>query len=647
MKKRFLSIFLALVIIFSFFGAKTYAKEPNTVAILYTNDVHCAVDADEATGSIGYAGLAAYKKEMIAQYGADKVVLVDAGDAIQGAPIGTLSKGEYLVDIMNHLGYSFSTYGNHEFDYGMAQLKALTSKAKYTYLSCNFMDLKQNKPVLDSYKVVTYGDIKIGYIGITTPESYTKSTPTFFQDDSGNYIYGFCEGNNGQDLYDAVQDTIDAAKADGADYIVALAHLGIDEQSKPWTSREVAANTRGIDVIIDGHSHSTVEKEVVSDLDKENVIITQTGTKLGSIGKLLISNDGTITTSLVKGYTNKDADTDAYIKNIESQYNTLLKKVVAHTDYNLTTLNPITKKRAVRSSETNLGDLCADAYRWSLNADIAFVNGGGVRADIPAGDITYEKILNVHPFGNMACMVEATGQEILDALEMASRSAPGESGGFLQVSGLKYTVDTTKPSTVIVDSKGAFVEVSGDRRVKNVMVLDKKTGTYIPIDTKATYTLASHNYMLKSGGDGINMFMDNKLLADEVLIDNQVLIKYIVDGLGGNVGKEYANPYGQARTTILCQHKYTETTVAATCTTPGSITKVCSLCGHAEVTEIPATGHTFKDGACTVCKEADPNFKAPPTGDDTNLVPYVSLAALAIIAAAAIVILKKKKSPTQ
>lgn len=654
MKKRILSIFLAFVVVFSFFGIRSYAAESPTVAIVYTNDVHCAVDSqtDSKTGeivSMGYAALAAYKNEMVSRYGKDNVVLVDAGDAIQGDAIGTLSKGEYLVDIMNQVGYDFATYGNHEFDYGMNQLKALTSKAKYTYLSCNFMDLKDNKPVLDSYKVVEYGDMKIGFIGITTPESFTKSTPTYFQDGKGNYIYGFCEGNNGQDLYDRVQETINAAISDGADYIVAIAHLGVDEQSNFWTSRLVAQNTTGINVIIDGHSHSTIENEVVKDKSNKNdVIITQTGTKLASIGTLLISSDGTITTSLVKGYTNKDDATDANIKNIQSQFNDLLNKVVAHTNYDLIVNNPITGNRAIRNSETNLGNLCADAYRWALDSDIAFVNGGGIRANIPAGDITYGQIINVHPFGNMACMVEATGDEILDALEMAARTAPGENGGFLHVSGLKYTIDTTKPSTVMVDDKGQFLRVDGEYRVKDVMVLDKNTGTYVPIDPSAKYTLASHNYMLKSGGDGINMFMDNKLLADEVLIDNQVLIKYITEGLGGNVGEEYSHPYGNGTITVLCEHQLKEGTKEATCTEPGYVYKVCALCGgQAEIVKtIPAKGHTFKDGVCTVCNAADPDFKSPPTGDNTNNILYISLAALAI-AAAAIVILRKKKSSAQ
>ena len=210
----------------------------------------------------------------------------------------------------------------------------------------------------------------------------------------------------------------------------------------------------------------------------------------------------------------------------------------------------------VRNQETNLGDLCADAYRTLLGADIAFVNGGGIRVDMPKGDISYGDIISVHPFGNMACLIEATGQQILDALELGSSAAgvgegAGESGGFLQVSGLTYEVDTTIPSAVVKDDKGLFVKVDGEYRVKNVKVGNE------PLDLTKTYTLASHNYMLKSGGDGYTMFLENKILKDEVMVDNEVLIHYIVESLGGNVkaGSIYANPYGEGRIRVItvCQ----------------------------------------------------------------------------------------------
>ncbi|MDD7652166.1 MAG: 5'-nucleotidase C-terminal domain-containing protein [Candidatus Faecousia sp.] len=546
---RILSVLLALVMVLTVLPTMVFAEgeKSDDVVVLYTNDVHCGVDNGTPAGTMGYANVAAYKKAMEATY--NYVTLMDAGDAIQGEAIGTLSNGSYLIDIMNQVGYDYATFGNHEFDYGMPVALSLLEKSNATYLSCNFTDLKTGKTVAEPYAIETYGDLKVAYIGISTPETFTKSTPTYFQDAEGNYIYGFCEGNNGKDLYDAVQASIDAAAKEGADVIVALGHCGIDEQSAPWRSTDIIANTTGLDAFIDGHSHSTIAGEAVKDQAGKDVILTSTGTKLNNLGKMVITPEGEITTELVSGYNEVDTETDAFIKNIEAQYQDKLNEVVAKTDVTLTISNPETGKRAVRSAETNLGDLCADAYRTVLGADIAFVNGGGVRVDIPAGDITYGQIIAVHPFGNMACVVEATGQEIVDALEHASRSTPGENGGFLQVSGLKYTIDLNVASSVKTDDKSMFVSVEGLRRVKNVQVLNDN-GEYEPIDLDATYTLASHNYMLKSGGDGINMFMDNKILQDEVMIDNQVLITFIRDHLDGVVGEEYSNPYGEGRINV-------------------------------------------------------------------------------------------------
>jgi 2',3'-cyclic-nucleotide 2'-phosphodiesterase (5'-nucleotidase family) len=261
--------------------------------------------------------------------------------------------------------------------------------------------------------------------------------------------------------------------------------------------------------------------------------------------------DGSITTNLIKGYSKQDAATSGVIADIEKSFADDLAAKVGKTDVALTVNDPATSKRMVRSRETNLGDLCADAYRYVLGngksgkesgpADIAFVNGGGIRADINAGDITYGEVIAVHPFNNVGCVVEATGQEILDALEMAARVAPQENGGFLQVSGLTYTIDTSVSSTVVVDDKKNYVKVAGAYRVKDVMVGGEA------LDLNKTYTLASHNYMLLNGGDGINMFRDNEVVVQPVLLDNQVLISYIQKYLNGVVGDKYSNPYGQGR----------------------------------------------------------------------------------------------------
>ncbi len=548
--KRLLSLVMSLVFVFALCGPVQLAAAAGTdtvtdalstdIVILYTNDVHCAVDE-----SIGYAGVAAYKAEMLKTN--KYVTLVDNGDAIQGGILGTLSNGSYIIDIMNKVGYDIAVPGNHEFDYGMSRFLSLAKKLKADYISSNFINLKTGKPVFEGYKMVSYGDVKVAYVGISTPESISKSTPTYFQDSKGNYIYGFCADNNGKDLYDAVQKSIDAAKAAGAMYVVAIGHCGTDLQSAPWRSTDIIANVSGLTAFIDGHSHSVIPQQNVKGKDGKMVPLTSSGTKLSAIGKVVLKADGTVTSELIKEYAGKDDAVAAYVNRIKAKNDALLKKVVAKSNVLLTT-NDANGKRAVRNQETNLGDLSADAYRIIGKADIAFVNGGGLRADIKAGSITYGDIINVFPFNNALCVVEATGQEILDALEMAARVCPEENGGFLHVSGLKYTIDTTVRSTVVVDSNKMFVQVAGNRRVKDVQVLTK-AGTYEAIDAAKTYTLASHNYMLKSGGDGINMFMDNKLIKDSVMLDNQLLITYITKNLKGSIPSSYAK--SQGRITIV------------------------------------------------------------------------------------------------
>ena len=544
MLKKLLAVLLVVSMLMTGLAFAETAEtevEHQPVVILYTNDVHCGIE-----GAIGYAGLVAYEKayEKLGY----EVILVDNGDAIQGGPIGTLSKGEYIIDIMNAVGYDIATIGNHEFDYGMDQFMALREKAEFPYISANFCDLEGN-PILDPYVIMELGGWKVAFVGASTPETFTKSTPTFFQDAEGNYIYSFCQGDDGAELYAAVQAAVDAARAEGAEIVVVMSHLGTDGSSVPYTSSDLIVNTTGIDVVLDGHSHSEWAMELVQNAAGEDVILSSTGTKLNNVGSLVIEagEDQTpvLTTALHSESLFQDEEAEAFIATVKAQYEETLNQVVATTAVELTTKDPATGERAVRTAETNLGDLCADAYRVVLGADIAFVNGGGVRADIPAGDITYGQILSVHPFGNMACVVEATGQQILDALEMSSRDVPNECGGFLQVSGLTYEINVGIESSVVVDDKGSFVEVAGERRVQNVLVNGE------PIDPEATYTLASHNYMLKSGGDGLNMFQGDTLLQDEVLIDNQVLINYIVDTLGGVVGEEYSDPYGQGRITIV------------------------------------------------------------------------------------------------
>ena len=571
------------------------------IVIIYTNDVHAGVD-----DNIGYGGLALYKKQMEAK--TPYVTLVDAGDAIQGAPIGTLSDGSYLVDIMNEVGYDIAVPGNHEFDYGMPRFLELAGKLKCGYTSCNFTDLKTGKNVFAPYKMEDYGNTKIAFVGVSTPESFTKSTPKYFQDKNGKFIYGFCEDDTGAELYAKVQASIDDAKNAGADHVILVGHLGEKGITDIWTSDQVVAHTTGIDAVIDGHSHEAIEGNKVKNLDGKDVTITQTGTKLENIGRMVIHSDGTLSTELVplvsgdassytyttvKGdslrkiaedqlgssdrwqeiyqlnsgiikdpktiysnmrlimpmsiYTTKkgkavDTATQMFIQNIEGKYEAEIKKVIGSSAADLTTTDQTTGKRAVRNSETNLGDFCADAFKNETGADIGLMNGGGIRANIGKGDITYEDVLSVFPYGNMTCVIEATGQQIKDALEMASRDYPGECGGFLQVSGLTYTIDTSVPSSVVTDVKGTFVKTAGKYRVCDIMVGG------VPLDLTKTYTVASHNYMLRDSGDGMSMFEGCTVVKDDIEVDADTLMNYIESI--GNVGNDYSNPKGQGRIII-------------------------------------------------------------------------------------------------
>ncbi len=562
MNKKVFACLLAVVMLLGMIvvpaAAKAEGEEPaKEIVVLYTNDVHCGV-----TDGMGYVGVARVKAALEAA--GKEVILVDNGDAVQGDVIGTLSKGEAIVELMNDVGYDVATIGNHEFDYGMDQFKKNVSLAKFQYVCCNFLDDK-GAAVLKPYTIIEKAGKKIAFVGIDTPEAFTKSTPKYFQDAEGNYIYSFCEGNNGQDLFDKVQATVDAARAEGADYVIALAHLGIDYQSEPWTASKVIENTTGIDVMLDGHSHTDFKRDIgqdsilVKNKDGNEVIHTSTGTKLANVGILTIAGDKIsaklLDASAMKfmdeaGLLPEDNGMGEVVKAALAKNEELVNTVVAHTDVDLVIKDPVSGERIVRSQETNLGDLCADAYRAMGETDIAFVNGGGVRDTIPAGDVTYGQIIKVHPFGNALCTVEATGQEILDALEFSVCNLPGESGGFLHVSGLKFTVDMNVNSTVVKTEKKEFVEVAGERRIKDVEVL-QEDGTYAPIDPNKTYTLASHNYMLRDEGDGYTMFSDNNFLSEDVMLDNQVLINYIVEKLGGSVGSDYVDPYGQGRITII------------------------------------------------------------------------------------------------
>ncbi len=546
--KKLLGLLLALAMLLGCFSAVAEDAAPaltKDLVILFTSDVHCGIDQ-----GFGYAGLYAVKKQMEKSY---NVLLVDDGDSIQGEPVGTMTKGEAIINLMNAVGYDVAIPGNHEFDYGMDNFLSLTKQANFPYVSSNFT--YKDELVFPAYVIKEVEGLKVAFVGITTPESITKSTPKYFQDENGNYVYGFMEDGNGEKLYAGVQSAVDAARAEGADYVIAIAHLGNEATSSPYTYADVLGNTTGIDAMVDGHSHDT-DQLVMKNKNGEDVIRAACGTKLEGIGYVTISaKDGSLSYGLYTWHNSVAAPKLLGIENEASEavsaatdeLNKKLATVVAKTAVDLTITDPTAKDengtaiRIIRNAETNLGDLCADAYKDQSGADIAFVNGGGIRVSIAAGDITLNDILKVHPFGNEMCVIEVTGQQVLDALEFGARNTPGECGGFLQVAGLTYEIHTYIESSCTTDDKGMFTGVTGEYRVKNVKVAGED------LDLTKTYTLASHNYMLLDSGDGMSMFAGSKVLQKSVKLDNQVLMDYIVDTLGGVVGEAYADPYGQGR----------------------------------------------------------------------------------------------------
>ena len=509
-----------------FFGDKA------DVTILYTNDVHTYIDNKSPKPT--YAAIAALKKS-IEDTGRD-VLLVDAGDHIQGTAYGSMDDGATIIELMNEAGYDLATPGNHEFDYGMARAKAVLREADFPYVSCNWVDLRTGFNVLPSVKFFFVGGRKIAFVGVTTPETFTKSTPAYFMNDAQTkYIYDILGGEDGQKLYDAVQKAIDKAEFWGADTIIGLGHLGVDPSSSPWTSEEVIAHTHGFTAFIDGHSHTMMANKQVTDASGKAVTLTQTGSYFKNIGKMTVGADGTITTELIDTYEGLDAAVAATASNWISAVDDMLGEEIAVGDTKFYINDPATGKRRIRSGETNLGDFVADGiYTYfneieELHCDVAIMNGGGIRTDVEAGPWSFKTCKTVSPFGNVACLMSVTGQQIQDALEFGARFAGAEgkeNGGFLQVAGARYTIHPMIPNTVQTNDKNVWTGSAATPRVSNVEIYDKTTGTYQPLDPNATYALAGMNYTLRNLGDGFAMFDGATLIKDYVSEDYLVMSSY-------------------------------------------------------------------------------------------------------------------------
>lgn len=524
--KRIITFSLVLCMALSVFTGVVYATDTDTVVILYENDVHCAVE--------GYSKLAAMKNELSETY--TNVGVVSVGDFVQGGTLGAVSKGEYIVNLMNKVGYDAIALGNHEFDYQLPRLNELNAMSNTKFISCNFQKIGEDKSYFEPYTIVSYGNVDVAYIAITTPETINSSSPAQFKNDKGELIYTFNESK----LYDIVQTNINAAETAGADYVIALSHIGYDESGNLADITDVIENTDGFDVVLDAHSHSVIEEKVIKDKSGDDVLLTSTGTKFEYIGKLTIKN-GAFDTELVEveSYTKTDPVVDAYITEINENYAQLGNRKIGESKVEFITHDK-DGNRLVRSAETNLGNFCSDALRVMTGADMSFVNGGGLRAPMESGDITFNDIFSVFPFNNQIVTAEISGQILIDFLEMAVMNYPEEDGSFPHMSGVTFSVNKSIPTSVKVDANGFFEKVDGAYRVYNVKVLDKTSGEYKALDPNGKYVIAGFNYFLLDFGGGMTMFKDAKILDAEGTLDVELLENYIVEHLGGVIGEEYA-----------------------------------------------------------------------------------------------------------
>ena len=631
--KKFVSLFLSLVMAFTLVVPTAWADEPKEMTgktvILHSNDVHGAIER--------YAYMAALRDEYKGK-GAE-VILADAGDYSQGTAYVSITKGENAFDMMNAVGYDVATIGNHEFDYGWEQLKANADKATFKIVCADV--LEGGATIFEPYTIIEKGGVKIGFFGMQTPEAQTKANPALIQ--GLTFLAG-------KDLYDCAQAQVDALETAGADVIICLSHLGVDASSEPNTSYDMLDNTNGIDMVIDGHSHTVMKATAETP-------IQSTGTAFANIGVIVIDN---ATKKIVDNFLYEvpgtlTADTAVAAKahEIMEHVNMEYGAVFAKSEVEL---NGAKAPNGNRDGETNLGDLITDAMLWSIqkNPDsvtvpmenvLAITNGGGIRAPIHKGDVTKKDVNTVLPFGNTVAVVYVTGAELLEALEASTYCTPEAVGGFPQVSGIEFIVDTSAAYDAN-DTTYPGSTYYGPKSINRVTIIGVNGEEF---DPEATYAVITNNF-LAAGGDTYYAFANASAQFDTGLPLDEVLMDYITEELGGVIGEEYAQPQGRI---VVCDHAdaIESVTVEANCVEAGFTAEYCTNCGLIlSFEEISALGHTFKDGKCTVCGEADPGYKpagevtekgdSPATGDTFSVV-YVGLAVSALMGTA--VMIGKKK----
>lgn len=536
MMKRLIVLLLSLTMLFTLFacsgqgGIPVIEKTVNTAegeyygktVILHSNDVHGAID--------GYGYIAKMKKDIEAAGGT--VILADAGDFSNGSTYVSISKGESAVTLMDAAGYDIVALGNHELDFGFDNVKTNLSKGTFKTVCSNVF--KDGKPVFDADVIVKVGDLKIGFFALLTPETQTKVNPAQIQG------IKFTEK---EDLYKAASDEVEKLKPE-CDIIICLAHLGVDQESAGNRSTDVCTKVQGIDFIIDGHSHTVMES------GENGEKIQSTGTEFLNVGMIVIDNASR------KIESNHLISTDSMVHDetvlalannikatVDEQYS--VKFATSAVDLDAT-------KEYVRSQETNLGDLICDALVWSVtnsvelkvNADhvVAVTNGGGIRANITAGDVTRNDIKAVLPFGNTIALNYIKGTELLEALEASVNCTPEPIGGFPQIAGMKIQIDCTKE----FDKGEEYPDSTycAPKSIRRVSILEVNGKPFSPDDTYAVIT----NNFCAAGGDTYYAFKrayDEGNGFDTSIVMDEGLVNFILYSLGGEIGKEYEHPQGR------------------------------------------------------------------------------------------------------
>lgn len=526
---RILSAILSLALVFGLYSVPVAGAEGQAVAaveqslagklvIIHTNDTHGGDLAVEGK-SLGTAGVAQLEK--VYKAAGAEVLLISAGDAIQGDPLVNLNSGKNAIKFMNFAGYDLMVPGNHEFDFGYKNLKKLDMLADFPIISANIKDKTTGEAVFKENMIFDTVVGKVGFFGLTTPETLTKANPDNVA--SLNFLAG-------KELYAEAQQQVDELKAAGAEYIICVAHLGIDSSSKPNRSTDVMSNVKGIDVIIDGHSHS-----VLDGIEGSKTIVESAGTKLNYAGVITI-DDSSITANLVSAADYKAVDpvVNAAVKAMTTKIDAQLSKVFASTEV----LLDGNKAPGVRTQETNLGDFAADSILWAANqavgggVDAAFTNGGGIRASIAAGDITMKTMKTVFPFGNTISTVKVTGAQLLELLEAATFSTPASLGAFPQVAGITFTVDTKVAyvNGTQYPSSTYFAPANPGTRIKDVTV----AGAALELDK--TYTLATNDFTA-AGGDTYAILKGVEKYNTYIALED-ALINYTDKVLGGVITAE-------------------------------------------------------------------------------------------------------------